>query len=180
MSGFHTYLISSLPMLHLGMKPPFSFAAFIKLCEPFIERREGDALAKIDIAGNYPPAAKLPTLDRWYEFDRDLRNELVKIRASRKKTDPAKYLRPDDGYTEPYITHIALHAHRNPSLVESERILDEERWKKLDELECGHYFDFDYLIIYGLRLLILQRWERFRSADKKRLLDRALQRKEAN
>lgn len=175
MATYYTYLIASLPMLHFQAKPPFSFEKFLRSCEGFIPAREIAALKSLEQA--MIPAYKgtiSSTLDMWHDFDRDLRNELVKIRASRKKIDPVLYLRPDDGYVEPYITHIALHAHRNPSVIEGERILDQERWNKLEEIGKGHFFDFDFLAVYALKLLILLRWEAIRLADKKNLLEQSL------
>lgn len=149
------------------------YERFIRLCERFIPEKETALLEAIADTPDEPcEGGGITVLHEWYEFDRDIRNELVKIRASRLKIDPEKYLRPDDGYVEPYITHIALHAHRNPSVAEAERILDQERWNKLEELAQGHFFDFDFLIVYALKLLILLRWENIRTADSAALLDK--------
>jgi len=41
-------------------------------------------------------------------------------------------------------------------------------------LSTGHYFDLDLLITYAYKLLILQRWENIREADKKILLEQSL------
>jgi len=114
-----------------------------------------------------------PTLKKWRVFDTALRNELVKIRASRKQVDPLKYTR-GDGYIEPYITRVAMNAYRTPSILEAEKTLDQERWRMLDELATGHYFDLDFLITYALKLLILERWEKISRVDKNRLLEEVL------
>jgi hypothetical protein len=53
-------------------------------------------------------------------------------------------------------------------------MLDEARWRMLEELCVGHYFDLDFLIIYALKLLILERWQRIRTADGGRLLEEVL------
>jgi len=175
MPRYYTYLISSLPMLHFGMKPPFTYEKFIQSCERFVSEKEAALLAGIPHTIEYPyKGITESTQDKWYEFDRDVRNELVRIRASRKKIDPLKYLRPDDGYVEPYITHIVLHAHRNPSVLETEKILDQERWNRLEDIAMGHFFDFDFLMVYAFKLLILLRWENIRLADKRSLLENAI------
>ena len=175
MAGYYIYLISSLPMLQFGMRPPFSYTRFIQLCEGFIMEKEVAVLESLPEATTQPYTGEIKsTLEKWYEFDRDIRNELVKIRASRMKIDPLLYLRPDDGYVEPYITHIALHSHRNPSVLEGERILDQERWNKLEEIARGHFFDFDFLIVYALKLMLLLRWEAIRLAEPAALLDNVL------
>jgi len=112
-------------------------------------------------------------LKKWKDFDIALRNELVKVRAARKKIDPLKYLRQDE-YSEPQIVHIAALSLRNPSIFEAEKALDLERWRLLDELSLGRYFDFDTLIIYALKLLILERWAKIGIADKERIMQETL------
>ena len=159
--AYYVYLISSLPGLHFGMKPPFSFEGFIERCRGFIPE------AGLEMLKN------ASGLNQWQTFDKELRNELVKLRAARKHKDPVQYLRRD-GYVEPNIIHIATSAIRNTSILEAEKILDQARWQALDELSVGHYFDIDILLIYSQKLLILERWERIRRANKQELLKTAL------
>lgn len=112
-------------------------------------------------------------LKKWRDFDIALRNELVRVRAARKKVDPLKYLR-HDGYSQPQIVHIASVSLRNPLILEAEKALDLERWRLLDELSYGRYFDFDTLVIYALKLLILERWAKIGVADKERIMQETL------
>lgn len=161
-------------MLQFGAKVPFSFEKFLQMCEGLIPASEIALLGKIqtlDISKYKGQGAA--TLRKWYSFEVALRNELVKIRASRKHKDHLKYIRSDsqDGLA---LIHIALSAQRNPSPLEAERILDSQRWQVLEELAVGHYFDLDFLIIYAQKLLILERWERINTADKSRLLEEVL------
>jgi hypothetical protein len=58
--------------------------------------------------------------------------------------------------------------------MEAEKLLDEIRWKMLDELAGNHYFDFDALVAYAYKLLILQRWETIQRAEGITLLHEAL------
>lgn len=174
MSEYYIYLISSLSLLQFGMKPPLSFEQFLRSCTGKISDQDLSILKKVSISGEYPcEDVKLPTLQKWYIFDTALRNELVRIRAARLRRDPKEYLH-HDGYTDPFIARIAINAHRNPSILEAERMLDEERWRLLDELGLGHYFDIDFLIVYALKILILERGERIRTADSSSQLEKAL------
>lgn len=171
MAGFYVYLISSLPMLHFGATPPFSFERFLEMCLDKISDEDIRLVALTKDACLY--AGNQPALKGWSAFDTALRNELVKIRASSKHLDPFQYIRGQD-YIEPYIAHIAMNARRSLSILEAERLLDQGRWHKLDELAVGHYFDLDFLIVYALKLLILERWGRISTADKSRLLNEVL------
>jgi hypothetical protein len=171
MPNYYIYLVSSLPMLHFGAKPPFSFERFLENCKDKIADADIDCIRLVKEAYIYQ--GEQPTLKKWAAFEVALRNELVKIRAVRKHIDPLKYIR-GDGYIEPYITHIAMTASRNPAILEAEKGLDQERWRALDELAVGHYFDLDLLLTYALKLLILERWQRINNTDKVSLLNEAL------
>lgn len=173
MPGYYIYLISSLPMLHFGTPPPFSFEKFIQLCQGIISDKDINILKVSVEGGGYTYEGAQPTLRKWHDFEKTLRNELVKIRASRKHIDPIKYLRPGVD-TEPFIARIAINASRNPSIIEAEVMLDQERWQFLEGLAVGHYFDIDYLIVYVYKLLILEKWDRVRTADKTHILEGAL------
>lgn len=175
MVSSYVYLVASLPALLFGAKPPFSFERLMVMCEGLIPDDDLEALRHLPSAvdAGFAYEGRRPALKGWYAFETDLRNELVKIRSSRKKADSAKYLRRER-YTEPALTHLALAAHRNPSLLEAEKMLDAERWRVLDETALGHYFDFDVLLAYAVKLLILERWERVRAQDKHKLLAEAL------
>lgn len=174
MADYYIYLISSLPSLAFGAKPPFSFDAFLARCRGLVPDED---LAVIGTArsGTFTCAGvKNETLRRWLGFETMLRNELVGIRASRRKTDPARYLRKDGCPESVYAAHIAINAYRKTSPLDAEKALDLDRWRYLDELSAGHYFDIDILIIYACKLLILEKWDAVHSADAHKLLEEAL------
>ncbi len=175
MPDFYTYLIASLPMLHFGMKPPFSFERFLDVCRQFIPEKDFHLLSTLPKPEQYSATGKrYQIIQKWIEFDGALRNELVKIRASRKHVDPATYLRTD-GYSGSSLAPVQMVANTNTSILDAEKTLDEIRWKAIEDLSTGHYFDLDLLITYAYKLLILQRWENIREADKTILLEHALQ-----
>lgn len=160
-------------MLHFGIKPPFSSEKFLELCRQFILEADVEAIKKAAISGEYITTEIHPTLKKWQDFDTSLRNELVKIRCLHKHIAPEKYLRAE-GYVEAHIIHLATVVHRIPDLIEAEKLLDQERWYFLDALSFGHYFDLDFLLIYALKLFILERWDKIITADKEAVLEDAL------
>lgn len=172
MPSYYIYLIASLPMLHFEIKPPFSFEQFLSICQEKISPSDFVILSTLSLTGEYAET-RIETLRKWSAFETALRNELVRIRAARKRIDPVKYLR-EDGFTDPAIARIATGAYRNLDLLEAQRLLDIERWRKLDELAVGHYFDIDFLIVYAHKLLILERWERIEAADRPKVLEEVL------
>ncbi len=85
MADFYPYLIASLPMLHFGMKPPFSFERFLEVCRPFIPEKDFQLLRTLPQPEQYSEKGKRHRIiQKWIEFDVALRNELVRIRASKK------------------------------------------------------------------------------------------------
>lgn len=173
MSSYYIYLISSLPMLHFDEKAPFSFDRFLEMCRELIPADDLELIKLAARLGIDICPTEQPTLKIWCEFETTLRNELVKVRAVRRKIDPSRYTRRN-GFVDSRITQLAINAVRNPSILEAERILDQGRWRVLDELSLQHYFDIDLLIVYALRLLILEKWDRVNTADTRRLVEETL------
>jgi len=171
MGAYYTYLISSLPMLSFVSRPPFSLEDFFAKCERLIPETEIEFLRNAcyrEVSFLNPAATG--TLGKWANFEIALRNELARGRARRKKVDVLKFIHlPDD--PEAYISHIAMTAYRSVSILEAEKILDQARWDFLESLSLGHYFDFDFLLIYLLKLKILERWDKVQRADKKHLFN---------
>lgn len=160
-------------MLVFNGQAPFSFEKILQLCKGLIPDRDMEIVKITSEKTGYIYKGNQPVLKKWFSFETALRNEFVKIRASHRHIDPAPYLR-QDGYSGPSLFHVVMSAHRNPSLLDSERALDQERWNFLEELERGHYFDLDFLIVYALKLLILERWDRISAADKIHLMEGVL------
>jgi len=174
MADFYPYLISSLPMLHFGMRPPFSFEQFLDRCRPFVPEKDFSLLRTLPPPERYLDSSKRHgIIQKWIQLDTALRNEVVKVRAHKKQVDPAMYLRPE-GYSSPSLAQEVTAATMGESLLEVEQSLDERRWRLLEELATGHYFDLDSLIIYAYKLGILQRWENIRQSDGALLLEQVL------
>jgi len=151
-------------MLQFGSKPPLSMERFFATSAELIPAEDLEMLKRsLQDEGD----------GRYHDFETALRNELVKIRAQRKHLDASRFLRKD-GYADLWISHIAASTYRNPSVIDRERMLDQERWRFLDELSLGHYFDIEALMIYARKLSILEKWERVRRADADKLLEDAI------
>ncbi|MDP2043671.1 MAG: DUF2764 family protein [Candidatus Omnitrophota bacterium] len=174
MPNYYIYLISSLPMLHFATKPVLSLKGFLNSCAELINQPELALIQQAISTDAYALDASGPgALLKWKEFDSALRNELAKARAIRKKTPVEKFLRPA-AQSDMNITHIAQAALRRPSILEAEKYLDLERWKALDEISSGHYFDLDFLLVYALKLVILERWGKINFSDKTGIIEKVL------
>lgn len=162
-------------MLHFSMRPPFTFERFLEVCREFIPEKDFQVLCTLPRPEQYSEEVRRhPVIRTWIEFDTAVRNDLVKIRAARTRADPSQFLYPG-GYSGSYPGTGVMAAQMSTSILESEKILDEARWKALDLFSTGHYFDLDLLITYAYKLLILLRWENIRNADGAVLLETSLQ-----
>lgn len=136
-------------MLEFGMKPPFSHEEFLERCRGQLSARD------IGIVRETGSRA-------WKMFERTLRNELARNRAIRMHKDPQQHVREDIRF-DPFIAPFSHWAVSQDSPLDAELYLDRVRWEKLDELAVGHYFDIEILVIYSLKLKILERWDRINS-----------------
>ena len=173
MASSYPYLISSLPMLHFGAKPPFTFEDLLETCQGLIPDKDFSVVSLCANEALWEQDVSQETLRAWIAFEVGLRNELVKIRSGRRKINPERYLR-NDGSDDTQLYHIAMNSHRILSLIESEKFLDQARWQRLDELNFDHYFDLDALVVYALKLQILWRWEKIARVNKQEILEKVL------
>ena len=156
-------------MLNFSVKLPFSLEDFFAKCNNLIPETEIELLRGACFKEAYLLNTAIDdTLGKWANFEIALRNELARSRARRNKIDPLKFVRLPDS-PEAHISHVAMTAYRSTSILEAEKILDLERWNFLEFLSFGHYFDFDFLLIYALKLKILERWDKIQKADKESL-----------
>ena len=164
------YLVASLPLLSYENRDaaePDEFLAILgeHLTDAdlgVVERASIEAPLDDDPTGN-------ETVRAWIEFERGLRNALVRLRAGRKMVDPAQFVRTgrsdSEGSDAVEIGEVVRDAWNQDSPLSGEDSLDRARWSFLDALEVGHFFDLDLIIVYYLKLQILARRRRFDRKD---------------
>ena len=161
-------------MLSFASRPPFSLEEFFAKCKGLIPEIEIELLRNACYKEvSFLNATATGILGKWANFEIGLRNELARARARRKKVDVLKFIRLPDA-PEAHIVHLAMIAYRSTSILEAEKILDQARWNFLESLSFGHYFDFDFLLVYLLKLQILERWDKVHKADKEHLFNQVV------
>lgn len=162
MSSVYYYLVSGLPFLHFKVKPPFSYSYFINDLSSWLSPKDFFELsmAKIDIENipEYKISSRI--LKKWIIFEHSLRNELVRIRANNLNISPETNLRTNIDY-DPTLFPRVREALKENSPYNAEINLMELRWNFLSNLESENNFDLTALIIYGLKIQILERLELF-------------------
>ena len=150
------YFVSSLPVLKRGERPLISHQQLLESCRDFLNEEDADAIAalSLDISGE-PPKSSLSTARQWWNYEAFIRNAAAVIRAGRlHRTAP---LPASTDFISQYDQRQLENAFSLPSPAEREQILDTMRWNILDSLETGHFHDLEFIAIYALKLLLLER-----------------------
>ncbi len=147
------FLAGSLPMLGFDEPVKITTTDFLSACESHLATAEYATLVgALDAA-----PAQHGFVRAWRDRDCQIRNTLAAARSQHRGTDAQPYLRTHVGFD--VATHNAVQeAIGRPHPLERERGIDQLRWATLDELAGPDMFSLEYLIAYGLKLQILERW----------------------
>lgn len=149
------YLVSSLPMLKLGDDPPFSSSDFLAMCRSNLDARSYRQLERVSLVPDGMPATVVEAA--WQAWESYLRNYLAHERAERRGLDALKWLRAEpDAFPSARAEFDDALSEKKPA--DRERALDQARWQRLDDLAVMHDFDVDALLIYRLKLLLVEKW----------------------
>lgn len=151
------YLVSSLPMLKPEETPFLSSREFLEICADKLSAKDFSALSAISLVPDESAAFPADSAAaKWNTWEICLRNRIAAHRTG-KGQDASEYMLPEtDCFSEIEAGVQEAYGIKNP--LERENIFDRMRWRKLDDLEAGHDFDFDKLCIYMLKLLLREKW----------------------
>ena len=147
------YTIAQLPALTFDKAPVMSTRDFLDEAEKWLSSREYSALLTVDIR-RLTPAKGDPALYRRYQaFETDFRRALADWRAGRKAGQEVK----------PFDLPLGLVKDGNP--LEIEKRLLKHRWDFLDAQEEAHHFDLGFILLYYMKLQILDWLAEFDAAQ---------------
>jgi len=161
--GQYYYLVPQLPYLVFGQAPPMSPEAFRELALTLLDAEDAALLDMIGL-GLKPPIDPVSSgsdfIDKWREWERILRLNLVKHRAGKLKREaPAS-----DPPVLPSDAATAAAKAMQESPLEGEVIIDKARWHAIDTLlEGSGPFDRNVVFAYMLKLIILNRQSLFQA-----------------
>jgi hypothetical protein len=164
------YLVASLPLLAYDSERAPTSEQFLDACRPLVSPQHYNLLASASTTDLEHEGPSCSTLNLWRSWEITLRNELVRLRAKNRGREPRVHGLDSSGPVEPQA--VAREAFSQQSPLEAEDTLNRARWRYLDELETGHYFDIDKILIYVLRLQILQRKALFEHEKGREMFDK--------
>lgn len=153
------YFVASLPALMFDQAPPFSMEDFLSGAERQLSLVD-HALIKAVVQEEELPAHGVA--GQWAHVRQQIKSTLASMRATRAGKDPAKYIRGDRPY-DPIVTEAVQEAMKIEEPLAAERALDRRVWQILDNLQAGHAFDIGFLVVYALKLKMLERYKRIAS-----------------
>ena len=186
--GSYYYLVSQLPYLFYGQKPPMSSEAFRELlCRSLVDPADMKLLDTLQIDpvplksaddgtlaslrrapaqadgpsyANYPAASGCEFIDRWRDWERTLRLTLAKHRSIKTKREDTSAVEPPIFPADAVSVAVkAAVGTENP--LDAEIMIDKARWNAIDVSLSGDYFDRNTVFAYYLKLLLLERHELF-------------------
>ncbi|GHT66128.1 hypothetical protein FACS1894110_09280 [Spirochaetia bacterium] len=161
------YLVAQLPSLSYGQAAPMGSKAFIDLCKTALSAEDSSLLGFCTLdPWSFVPAAVAESavpefFAKWYAWERTLRLNLARYRASRVKRDvPADV---NDYPADAAAAAKAASAMDSP--LEAEIFLDEARWQAIEAFQGLDYFDRNTVYAYLLKLLLMERRSAFRADE---------------
>ena len=164
--GQYYYLVPQLPYLVFGQTPPMSPEAFRDLVMPLMDEQDAAMFDMIGLSLKPPigNAADVSSgsdfIDKWREWERILRLNLVKHRSGKLK-------RETPSAEPPVIPSDAASAAAKAvqeTPLDGEITIDKARWNAIDNLVAGSgLFDRNVVFAYMLKLIILNRQALFQT-----------------
>jgi len=171
------FLVSSLPYLLPESEVELTFESFLNDSKTHLGEGEFNVLQACRLNPNPEKLGLHPVLDRWISWEASLRNEMVQLRASNLQIESEKWVRDISGPAG--LFDIAREAVQQDNPLEAEKAINKARWQFLDELGVGHFFDFKALLVFALKLQILERQSLFTSergnAEYRKVYDQVVQ-----
>ncbi|MBN2190717.1 MAG: DUF2764 family protein [Candidatus Aureabacteria bacterium] len=174
MSRNYYYLCASLPMLSFGAKPPMSNEQFLDYSAQHLSEKDFFVLKKSSLVPSGAQDASRNALKIWRDFEISLRNELVNIRAKKLGKDSHDYFR-GEYVPDPFIAAMVTEAAGEETPLEVEKRIDTARWDKLEEIERQHFFDLHFLVVYFLKIQILNKWDNIKAEEGRKIAIELLQ-----
>lgn len=171
------YLMASVPDFNLDDPPPLLPEEFRALCGEHLTRSDLQAVDELISPSGAESGNDF--IQDWREFDTQLRNSIVKARATRLGRDAADHLREQKGF-DGLVDRAVSDAFLKDNPLAREKVLDLFRWGRLGELAGFNPFAGRAVLAYTLKLLLAQRWAQMNAEEGTRRADDTITRDPTN
>ena len=153
------YFLSTLPLLKLSGEGAPTAAEFLKNCRERLAPAEAALVERLRLV---PPAApeaadlKEPAVRGWYAWQTAMRNCIAARRARARKADAAAWRRQEDGDFTGDVKRLEALLEGAKDARERQEGWEALQWERLEALEGGEYFNFQLVVVYALKVLLLE------------------------
>lgn len=162
MSTSYYYFAATLPSIEFDSKPPFTVEEFLQECSRLMAEGDCSQIQEILTLDPVKVTAKCPAVACWIEFASNFKNELVYTRAQKLQKDASEFMR-GQRVADPLIAEASVTASKESNPLEAEKIIDRAKWSFLDQQMQGQFYNFDFILYYGLKIQILERYQKIAS-----------------
>jgi uncharacterized protein DUF2764 len=157
------YLAAQLPTLQFGQASEISRQDFLTEAEKWLDAKDLVVLKQADLKDFDAAAQDAVLIQKYKEFEYELRRELKSFREARKKQ--SEYKLPAE--------LAGVLSEGNP--LEKECGLCRLRWKFIEDQEFGHYFDLEFLALYFYKIQILEKMVSFDKEEGQKVFNKVCQ-----
>lgn len=150
-------------MLDFDTIPPIAYTDFLENCQRNMPAVDFDIIKNATLEFDRETSTHNSILKQWAKFNREFRNELARNRAQRVDKDPMDYMQGERS-GEPSVIEIASQAVKISNPLEAKKIVDQFRWQRLNQIAQGHILDLSFLIVYAVKLQILEFYKLIQSS----------------
>ena len=135
------YFVAQLPFLIFGENDYIDRERFLDEARKWLSEKDFSIIFQVSLDDFYPRDNDRDVLSKYKKFERALREEIVLFRKNESQVGTSSF---------------KLNLNQGTPLEVEKRLL-RLRWKFLESLEPGHSFDLEILIIYFLKIQVLER-----------------------
>jgi hypothetical protein len=143
------YLVAELPTLFFGKETTISIDKFLEEAHNWMDARDYQVLSQVDMNKSDPQKKINKVYDNFRLFENKIMTDIALWREAQKRDQEYK----------PANFPVSMIKEGSP--LEIEIRFMEMQWQFIDEMEREHHFDLGFLILYYLKLQILQRYFTF-------------------
>lgn len=161
MNEAYYYFTATLPYLDFDSIPPMSDEAFLDECKRLLTE-DDFSVTKRFLSQREKLNRHNDAVNALAQYNRDFRNEMVWFRTQKLHKDSGDATGKTRAGSLSIVETIAQ-ASKIPNLLEAERFLDKARWQHWDHFLMGCQGGLEFIIVYGLKLKILNRYNEINS-----------------
>jgi hypothetical protein len=144
------YLTASLPYLFFGREMPIAIETFFDECAKWLSGEDLKILQEFRVDNTEENKRDSTLVLGWKRFNKEIKEELAKEKALKKNKTAGKS-------SSTYVSEI--YDEKTPLLMEER--YEKIRWTFIEQQEFHYGFDVNWLLIYLVKLRILERLAQF-------------------